>query len=936
MTFAGDGQSVGERFSHEPVPPDPSSHINAAWAAFHRRDWDTALVAWARVRERFPHLMIGYAAAMTTLRESGRLEEAAGSIRQWLQEFPDESSLYLEQAWLLQDQGQLTASLTAWKRIQERFASEWVSYLGLSRTLDRLGRDADADAALADGAELFPGEPTLQFEYARAPERRQDWQEAVHRWEQVRRRLPANPASHAGYAHVLRELGDLDSAEAALQDALESFPNDVTIATERAWLSFIRHDWPESVRRWHSVRERFPDLVSGYVAAAKPLMELGRYQDAQNLLIYASLRFPADFAPALEMASLCLRRRDWALAADLFAVLRARFPNQVASYGGGMLALRELGRIDEAEAVAVAAIDRFPTDIGLRIDQAWLAQVAQNWPVALERWAAIRAIAPHLQDGYMMAARALQGLWRHDDADALLTEAIQRFPQAEAPAADYAWNALQQNRLEEASLRFEYLRGRFPAYPDGWLGGAQIFRSLFDLEKAEALLEDAMIRFPDLPQLRLNHAQMPIAPVFAHQKNWPEALRRLDVMHQAFPRFEAGLLMGVRLLKAAGYPDRAESLAASATERLPESVALAIQFSEAAEDRADWDQARQRYGRVRECFAEHPDGDVGLARVLVGQGQLDEAEELLRQTITQFPDSPAPYTAYAELAGRRGDWAMALTRWTDAVRRFPRERDFQHRLYETRMRWTDSDPEASVAFAQMTAAPMPDPDSADPDVRDLVMQFESLGGRGLGCEFGIFQRDCGAEPLGLLRWADMPYDMLVPTLRNRFEGVGLADNTELFVSAVGGGRGEYCTRDRRGMMFMRTFVFEDQAPSEKMQVSALNRLRFLTRKLIEDLEQGTKIFVFRVTDRNLTDSEINELHSALRMYGDNTLLYVRYEDEAHCNGTVVLSKPGLMIGYIDRFKMAMSGELFAAPPTASWLGVCRNAFALWRESKRDD
>jgi hypothetical protein len=147
---------------------------------------------------------------------------------------------------------------------------------------------------------------------------------------------------------------------------------------------------------------------------------------------------------------------------------------------------------------------------------------------------------------------------------------------------------------------------------------------------------------------------------------------------------------------------------------------------------------------------------------------------------------------------------------------------------------------------------------------------------------------------------------------------------------VAGGRGEYCTRDRRGMMFMRVFVYEDQAPFEKMQVSTFNRLRFLTRKLIDDLEEGSKIFVFRLTDRDLTTQEIDDLHAAMRAYGNNTLLYVRYEDDAHSNGTVEVVRPGLLVGYMDRFKLSRTDHLSSAPPTASWLAVCRNAYALWR------
>ena len=74
-----------------------------------------------------------------------------------------------------------------------------------------------------------------------------------------------------------------------------------------------------------------------------------------------------------------------------------------------------------------------------------------------------------------------------------------------------------------------------------------------------------------------------------------------------------------------------------------------------------------------------------------------------------------------------------------------------------------------------------------------------------------------------------------------------------------------------------------------------------------------KIFVYRVTDRNLREEEIDSIWRAVRAYGDSTLLYVRYEDAEHPNGTVAIVKPGLMVGYMDRFKQLPTGELTAAP-----------------------
>ncbi|MGD0109579.1 MAG: hypothetical protein ABSC06_36960, partial [Rhodopila sp.] len=699
-------------------------------------------------------------------------------------------------------------------------------------------------------------------------------------------------------------------------------------ATELAWLAQIKRDYDCSVRRWDAVRARFPGLISGYLDCVHPLRALGRITEAEAILIQAALRFPGEFAPARELASLALARRDWAQAVRLHAILREKFPDQIGGYGGGILALRELGQFEEAEAVAATAAERFPNDMGLRIEHAWLAQSTRDWDTAIERWAAVRTGKPDFLDAYIQAARAMRSSWRHEEAEALLEEGMRRFTDVSDLVAEHAWTALHLNRWDDAGERFHTLRERFPGVADGWQGGAAVLRGQFRLNEAEAMLEQAMERFPHLPQFALDHAQLPVAPHFAQDKNWPEALRRFERLREAFPSFEAGFVASVRALNDAGRPAMAEALARSAGERLTASPALAVQYAEAAESRQDWPETIKRYSAVRDRFPDQPAGEVGMARALAASGCFAEAETLLRETMARLPSQSAPFGEFAELATRQERWTEALERWTEAQQRFPQEQSYAHRAYEARMRLADSDPQAAIA--QLAAAPMPDPEKTDHKVRDLAMRFESLGGRGLGCEFGIFQRDCGAEPLGLLRWADMPHDMLLFALRNRFEGVGSAEHTELFISAGSGGRGEYCTKDRRGMMFMRTFVYEDQAPFEKIQISTFNRLRFLTRKLIDDLEEGSKIFIFRLTDRDLSTQEIDDLHAAMRAYGNNTLLYVRYEDDEHLNGTVEAVKPGLLLGYMDRFKMSRTNQLWSAPPTASWLTLCRNAYALSR------
>ena len=67
---------------------DPGPMIEHAWAAFHAGDWDEAGRRWAVLRAHFPEILIGYSAAVTTLREAGRLDEAAKMAAETIGRFP--------------------------------------------------------------------------------------------------------------------------------------------------------------------------------------------------------------------------------------------------------------------------------------------------------------------------------------------------------------------------------------------------------------------------------------------------------------------------------------------------------------------------------------------------------------------------------------------------------------------------------------------------------------------------------------------------------------------------------------------------------------------------------------------------------------------------------------------------------------------------------
>ena len=212
------------------------------------------------------------------------------------------------------------------------------------------------------------------------------------------------------------------------------------------------------------------------------------------------------------------------------------------------------------------------------------------------------------------------------------------------------------------------------------------------------------------------------------------------------------------------------------------------------------------------------------------------------------------------------------------------------------------------------------------DLAQLAMQFESVGEN---CEFGLVQRQCGAEPLGLLRFSSTFLRSLIRGLDDGFEGIGERDDVEPYLS--GDTPREYMIHEKKYGLVYHSFVYEGQRSIWLMREQESARLQFLRRKFAEELDVAEKIFVYK-RNAPVPEEEILPLFLALRRHGNNTLLWVVPAERDRPSGTVEIMMPGLLKGYIDRFAPDENAHNFSFD---EWMRVCANAWVLTRLSKGD-
>jgi hypothetical protein len=249
-------------------------------------------------------------------------------------------------------------------------------------------------------------------------------------------------------------------------------------------------------------------------------------------------------------------------------------------------------------------------------------------------------------------------------------------------------------------------------------------------------------------------------------------------------------------------------------------------------------------------------------------------------------------------------------------------------------------PDAPVVMTMSPTLPAWDESpTADPDLRDIMMHFQSLGDN---CEFGLLQRWAQAEPLDLLRFAGLfiPVEQrlrgIIDALMVGFSGLG-EEPSSIHCELQGDTYPRpYMVRETRWNL--RYHIDEDEETTDPRTVhrQQVVALRFRHRKLLEDLREAHRVFVWK-SNVATREAEVRELVACLRRHGPNLLLWVDAAGSGHRAGSVEYAGSGLLKGYVDRFAPYDDATDIDA---AAWYDVCRRALdvaeALGRHGERRD
>ena len=442
--------------------------------------------------------------------------------------------------------------------------------------------------------------------------------------------------------------------------------DDATPLIDVARLAEAERDWVRMADGYAALRARFPDNILGYFGSTYALREIGHFDEADALLNLAKSRFPYDSIVFVEFARVAEARGDLSEMAERYSDVRTRFPDDWRGYTGGAQALRQSGQLAEAEALLEEGQRRSKDKVELFIDHGRLAEDKRDWRCLASRCAAMRERFPEHPWAYSRGAIALRGMSRFDEFEKLLSAAMRRFPDDLAVLGEYARVADDRQDWEQARDRCEAMLESFPDAAWGYIGGARALDALGHRGEAKALLEAGLARNPantDLLEAYCWMAQL--------QRDWSEALIRWGRYRERYPdRTVCYFAASVASRDLARF-DEADALILEGLTRHPEDSELLVNYAFVASSRKDWDAASRRWKGYLDRFPQDAVGYIHTSIVYRELARFDEADNVVLEGLSRFPDNAELIANFAWNANQRQDWPEAWRRWKTYRDNFP-------------------------------------------------------------------------------------------------------------------------------------------------------------------------------------------------------------------------------------------------------------------------
>lgn len=550
-----------------------------------------------------------------------------------------------------------------------------------------------------------------------------------------------------------------------------------------------------------------------------------------------------DLADAMEYARSAEKKGNWQVALDRWENALNKHPLTIQIHIGCASAFMNLGRFLEAKNILNAASDKFPKNHDIWHDLARLAERLGDWPEAQRCWQGFLECEGRHWWSYTALAFTLRQQNKNVEANNVMLNAQIEYPDAWELLAEHA---RYSGRVGDLSVALEQWKNALKLNPSLTMLHIGYSDALIAVNRIDDGYEALLLAARKCPNDSV--IWMALARIAEIQKNWIEVeyfcRKYYDKKGQDSNLI---ILLSLSILNQNRVDDFLSIFSITFKEKLDdinlisEFILLSEKFS-ISKDNIIFNEI--------EKSIEHPDFT-------------SSDHQKLLFTLTKFAKFRQNYLRYRERSQvyyvQYPSGRLAREMFFEACELSPRDNDINH---------------GSLEELAETLPFLNEISSKEADKR-VLMKFESLGGNIAGCEFGTTQRHFGIESLSLLRWASITIDNLISALNNRFLGVGIIENTIIENQPQ---HYDWRARDTSyGIQMDHTHLDQKTVTQDTARKQLSIRMSFLARKLISDLEEGDKIFVYRYFKGTISNETLNQLRDAISKYNIKTKIVLVQE-----------------------------------------------------------
>jgi tetratricopeptide (TPR) repeat protein len=325
--------------------------IAAVVAAVFRERKDQARTAFNIAYSRFPVATMTSKSLIGALILIGLHDEAERLIQEARAKYPWDPDIGEFWGFAARQRGDAEEAARRFEVVRKQFPDVVKPHVWAASYLRDVGRFDEADAILSPLTQRFPDDQLPASEYALVAVYREDWTEALRRYEMMRTQLPDAVDPWLGAAKCHLKLGAENEAEQILLRAKGLYPHRSEPSVDLALLAQQRGQWDIALSYWKIVRSGWPQVPRTYVAEARILRDLGRADEGEAILALGVERAPSQPDILAEYARFAHGRGDLEEEIERWAMFRELFPKRPEGWDSGANALAAAGRAAEAEEV---------------------------------------------------------------------------------------------------------------------------------------------------------------------------------------------------------------------------------------------------------------------------------------------------------------------------------------------------------------------------------------------------------------------------------------------------------------------------------------------------------------------------------------------------------------------------------------------------------